>query len=279
MASLLAAAEPEHLTPHDLVTYSRCPHEMDLIHRWRAVEHGESPSAEPVKRAEMHSPLLPPPIGHLKVYEGRIDLDPSTILVYLDEHERGLPLLFPPERVRPDPRLRVHGANLVDTELRLSGRPDFVVRLPDGTPVPVEYKSTHLFNGRLGWHGRTFDVIQAIAECRLVDAVLGERPPRGIVLYGDSAGHGDHEGWMEVEYTEAEERWLRYALAGIRSDDRRPPVPVDRHCAPCEANRDGHCRYAAVRFGQDLNAGSMAETLRRPDARFRQWPSAERLNR
>jgi hypothetical protein len=201
---------------------------------------------ELIKSRDAHSPLLAPPLGHVRVFEGRIDLSLTDLLVYLDDHERGLPFLFPPERVRPDPRFRAHGLNLIDAELRLSGRPDFIVRHDDGAHIPVEYKTTHLFNGRGGWHGRTFDVIQVIAECRLVEAVTGSPPPRGVILYGDTAEEGDHEGWLEVEYGEAEVRWLKYALATIRADSLRRPVPFDRHCAPCEANRDQLCRYAAV---------------------------------
>lgn len=251
----LARPAVEHLTPHDLVTYSRCPFEMELMHRRHAHGVPAPESVGPILSGGAplrHSPLFTPPHGVVRVMEGRLDVFDSDTLVYVDEGEEDLPVLFPPERVRPDPAFRVHGVNLLDDELGLSGRPDFILRRAGGVLVPVEYKETHLF---LGWrsmhlesHGRGFDMLQAIAECRLVHAVSGVRPPYGIVLYGDRGADGEHEGWVEVPYTDAEERWLRAALVQIRTDTARSPVPTERNCAGCEPNRDGSCRYAAARY-------------------------------
>jgi hypothetical protein len=253
-APLLAA--PEHLTPHDLVTYSRCPYEMELQHRARAERlHGEAgASLPPMGGAPLrHSPLFPPPHDQVRVFDGRLDIFDSDLLVYEDEGEDDLPVFFPPERVRTDPVFRQHGPNLRDDELGLSGRPDYILRRAGGWFVPVEYKATHLF---LGWkslhlenHGRAFDLLQAIAECRLVHATTGVRPPYGVVLYGDRGSDGEHEGWVEVPYGEREEHWLRAALVQIRSDRERSPVPSERTCTPCEPNREGRCRFAVARVG------------------------------
>lgn len=259
MSVSVSLARPEHLTPHDLVTYSRCPHEMELLRARHASLHAPAPVA-PCTPAdvvpERHSPLFAPPLGRLRVFEGRLDVAPHDTLVYWDEGEDDLPVLFPAERVRLDPAFGHPGGTLLDDELGLSGRPDFVVRSPDGGLVPIEYKTTHLFLGlpeihhelHLASHGRSFDTIQAIAECRLVHAVTGHRPTHGLVLYGDVAGRGEHEGWVEVPYGDAEEHWLRAALLQVRTDGRRPPVPAERNCAACLPNRDGQCRYAAARF-------------------------------
>lgn len=252
----------EHLTPHDLVTYSRCPFEMELQHRLRQAHlHGgpapEMPGAggSPLR----HSPLFSPPQGAVRVFDGRLDLFPSDLLVYEDEGEDDLPVLFPPERVRPEETFRRHGVNLIDDEFGISGRPDFVLKRQGGLYVPVEYKATHLF---LGWkalhlenHGRAFDLLQAIAECRLVHAVTGVRPQYGIVLYGDRGSDGEHEGWVEVPYGEAEEHWLRAALTQIRTDRERAPVPSERNCGSCEPNREGCCRFAAVHYAGPHHAG------------------------
>lgn len=241
----------DHLTPHDLVTYSRCPHEMELTRLRSAPDVGILPAAvAQSKRAERTSPLLLPPLTHVSSHEGRIDLSPEDLLVYVDEHERGLPILFAPECIRLDPTLTRHGPNLVDGELRLIGRPDFVILRTDGNFVPIEYKATHLFPGHFGFHGRTFDVIQAIAECRLVQAVTGRTPPLGIVLYGDTFGSGDHEGWIEVPYTETEEHWLKYAVRQVRGDTERPPVPHERNCYSCQPNRDGLCQFSACGYSE-----------------------------
>lgn len=247
----------EHLTPHDLVTYFRCPHELELAHLRRATA-AAPPGAGPVALAvrtppdvvPLHrSPLEAPITTTLTFNEGRLDVFPTDTLVYEDEgEEEELPVLFAPGQVRPDPIFRRHNGNLVDNELGLSGRPDLILRRAGGVTVPLEYKGTHPFHDLHGTHGRTFDVIQLLAECRLVEAETGHRPPYGLLLYGDVAGDGTHEGWFQVPYGEREAGWLRYAAATVRGDAVRAPVPAERNCATCPPHRDGLCRYAAARY-------------------------------
>lgn len=255
----------EHLSPHDLVSYFRCPYEMEL-HRARrsSLLHGTAVATRtPVDVLPVrHSPLFPPPTIALRVFEGPVDLTATDLLVYVDTHERGLPVLFPPERVQPDPRFTGEHSNLIDPELGLSGRPDLIFRRGDAQFIPVEYKSTHLFVGYHTAHGRLFDVIQAIAECRLVEAAFGHAPPFGLVLYGDAERDGEHEGWVEIPYGEAERRWLHQALAQVRGDTLRPPAPSEGHCAHCEQNRDALCRFAAVPFAS-AHPAAMRDALPR----------------
>ncbi len=104
--------------------------------------------------------------------------------------------------------------------------------------------------------------MQAIAQCRLVEVAFGRRPPYGIVLYGDAAGDGQHEGWVEIPYGDAEAGWLRYALAQVRGDDVRAPVPAERNCGGCAPNGEGLCRYAAARY-EGPHHRSWAAGLRR----------------
>jgi hypothetical protein len=242
----------EHVTPHDLVTYSRCPYERELLRS----RHASLTTGHPVEARTpldvvplRHSPLFTPPTLGVIVNDGRLDVAPDDRLVYEDEGEENLPILFGDGQVQPDSRYRPPHSTLIDTALGLSGRPDYVIRRPHGEYVPVEYKSTHLFVGYHQSHGRTFDIIQAIAECRLVHVAFGQRPSHGIILYGDVAGDGLHEGWVQVPYGDAEERWLRAAVTQIRTDTRPAPVPADRNCVACTPNRDGLCRYAAARYG------------------------------
>lgn len=241
----------ESLTPHDLVAYFRCPHEMELIR----ASHGRTPDGAlgPVRTPENvvplhHSPLFAPPLGHLVVNEGRLDLNDKDVLVYEDDGEDGLPVLFPPERVRPDIRFSGHRGTLDDPEYGLRGRPDLIIQRADGSLVPLEYKSTHLFVGYHEAHGRLFDTVQVVAECRLVEAVFGRRVPYGIVLYGDENGGGVHEGWVRIPYGEAERSWLAVALRQVRADPERAPVPAERNCGGCEPNANGLCRFAATRY-------------------------------
>jgi hypothetical protein len=246
-------AEPvaEHLTPHDLVTYFRCPYEMELsraIHT-RTATGGPGTVRTPADVVPLHhSPMFSPPMGRVVVTEGRLDLDDRDILVYEDEGEDDLPMLFPPERVKLDARFRNGGRTLVDRELELAGRPDLIVQRADGSLVPVEYKETHLFVGYHEAHGRLFDTVQAIAECRLVETAFGRKVPYGIVLYGDEKGGGLHEGWVRIPYGDAEQGWLRAALRQVRDDTVRAPVPAERNCGGCEPNAEGQCRYAAARY-------------------------------
>ncbi len=255
------AAPAEHLTPHDLVAYFRCPHEMELekARRARDPSGGLGPIRTPPDVVPLrHSPLFAPPLAAVRVNEGRLAFTERDRLIYRDEGEDDLPMLFPPERVRLDGRFRAGHENLVDPELGVAGRPDLVIALSDRDLVPVEYKATHLFVGYHTAHGRLFDTVQAIAECRLVEAVFGRRPPYGIVLYGDSSGGGLHEGWVEVPYGEAEAAWLRAALLQIRSDVVRAPVPAERNCGGCEPNADGLCRFAAARYEGPHHRASFA---------------------
>ncbi|MCI4366077.1 MAG: hypothetical protein L3K10_08525, partial [Thermoplasmata archaeon] len=125
----------EGLTPHDLVTYFRCPHEMELsrANHSRFAGGALGPVRTPVDVVPLrHSPLFAPPLGHLIVYEGRLDLDEKDLLVYEDAGEDDLPVLFPPERVRPDVRFAGKGATLADPELGLRGRPDLIIQRADG---------------------------------------------------------------------------------------------------------------------------------------------------
>ncbi|MEM0129635.1 MAG: hypothetical protein QXG65_05705 [Thermoplasmata archaeon] len=245
------AVPVEHLTPHDLVAYFHCPHEMELgrvlreSHRTGAEVRPCTPA---VVRPLRHSPMFSPPLGPIEVVPGRLDLGDGDFLVYEDGGEDDLPVLFPPDRVRIDPRFAQPPHTLHDPELGFAGRPDLVIARPDGALVPLEYKATHLFLGYHEAHGRLFDTIQAIAECRLVEAAFGRRPPYALILYGDRAGDGAHEGFVRIPYTESDERWLRAALAQVRADTARAPVPAERNCAGCEPNGDGRCPYAVARY-------------------------------
>jgi len=241
----------EHLTPHDLVAYFRCPHEMELEKARKARGPGSllGPVRTPADVVPLrHSPLAPPPLGEIRVNPGRLAFAPGDRLVYRDDGEDDLPVLFAPEQESLDPRFRVGRENLVDADLGLAGRPDLVVALAGHDLVPLEYKSTHLFLGYHQAHGRLFDTVQAVAQCHLVESAFGRRPRYGIILYGDAQGDGLHEGWVEVPYGDAEAGWLRYALAQVRGDAIRAPVPAERNCGGCEPNADGLCRFAASRF-------------------------------
>jgi hypothetical protein len=251
MLAPLTVPTVEHLTPHDLVTYFRCPFEMELaraLHTQRTTG-ALGPVRTPLDVVPLRqSPLFSPPLGTLTVNEGRLDLFEGDRLIYSDPGEDDLPMLFPPEHVQIDPRFVNGHSTLVDPGWSFAGRPDFVVRQADGAVYPIEYKETHLFGGYHEAHGRLFDTIQAIAECRLVEVTFGRRPAFGVVLYGDESGDGVHEGWVQIPYGEPEQRWLKVALDQVRQDHTRAPVPALRNCGSCEPNAQGSCRFAVARY-------------------------------
>jgi len=251
MLAPLAVPAPEHLTPHDLVTYFRCPHEMELVRAMHAQRTTGSlgPVRTPLDVVPLRqSPLFAPPLGQIVVTEGRFDFFDDDRLVYEDLGEDNLPMFFPPEHVQIDPKFTNGHATLIDSAWGFAGRPDLVVRRGNGTLFPIEYKETHLFGGYHQAHGRVFDTIQAIAECRLVEVTFGHRPAFGVILYGDESGGGVNEGWVQIPYGDAEERWLKVAMDQVRSDASRAPVPALRTCGSCEPNAEGLCRFATARY-------------------------------
>jgi CRISPR-associated exonuclease Cas4 len=113
---------------------------------------------------------------------------------------------------------------LTDPELRLAGKPDYLVEQEDGRIVPVEIKSSPA--PELPWPGH---VMQLLAYCRLVEATFGIRPTHGILQYTDRA--------FSVDYTETLEQDLLDTLHEMNRDQRALEVDRDhqepRRCASC----------------------------------------------
>ncbi len=68
-------------------------------------------------------------------------------------------------------------ASLFDSELQLTGKPDYLVDNKDGI-LPVEVKSSHVTDAPYDSH-----IFQLAAYCRLVEKTYGKRPPYGIIHY------------------------------------------------------------------------------------------------
>ena len=70
---------------------------------------------------------------------------------------------------------------LTSRRYHLTGRPDYLVKTAEGV-VPIEAKST-----KCPADGRAYDshVMQLVAYCLLVEDVLGEHVPYGIIRYRD----------------------------------------------------------------------------------------------
>jgi CRISPR-associated exonuclease Cas4 len=119
---------------------------------------------------------------------------------------------------------------LTDPELRLAGKPDYLVEQENGRIVPVEIKSSPA--PALPWPGH---VMQLIAYCRLVEATYGVRPTYGILQYKDRA--------FSVEYTAPLEHDLLNTLQDMNKDHRAIEVDRDhndpRRCTSCGYRQ--HC--------------------------------------
>lgn len=94
---------------------------------------------------------------------------------------------------------------LYSSDLRLAGKPDYLVEMPDGTIVPMEVKS-----GRPPEQPHEGHLMQLIAYCALVEDDLGERPPYGLLRYSDRT--------FAIDYSVELENQLIELLALMRHD-------------------------------------------------------------
>ncbi len=112
-------------------------------------------------------------------------------------------------------------------DLRLVGKPDYLVETPDGDIIPVEVKSGNA--PAEPWDGH---VLQLAAYCLLVEEEYGKRPFYGILQYKDRA--------FAIDYTPELEDNLLNTLADMRDDAQYHDIPRDHNdpqrCAHCSMN-------------------------------------------
>ena len=118
-------------------------------------------------------------------------------------------------------------------ELRLVGRPDYLVREKDGSIVPVEVKSG--FAPLEPYDGH---VLQLAAYCLLVEEAHGIRPSHGILQYRDRA--------FAIDFTYELEGDLLDLLEVMREDALTEEVFRD-HDDPARCHSCGflsHCHQS-----------------------------------
>ena len=124
---------------------------------------------------------------------------------------------------------------LYTADLHLAGKPDYLVRQPNGSLVPVEVKSSPAPTQPHASH-----VLQLAAYCYLVESNYGARPPYGLIQYQDHA--------FQVEYTAELEDELLDTIALMREDLFAPHVPPQHNeksrCAAC--GHRPHCQERLV---------------------------------
>ena len=115
---------------------------------------------------------------------------------------------------------------LASARLGLSGRPDRLVRLRNGTIIPVEKKSsTRLYDSHR---------IQVGAYVLLIEEAYGLRPPYGIVVLGDGRE-------AKVPNTARLRRWTLNVADSVRGQRADPSQPARVRPTP------GQCRSCGVR--------------------------------
>jgi CRISPR-associated exonuclease Cas4 len=110
---------------------------------------------------------------------------------------------------------------LYDSDLRLTGKPDYVVTVR-GKPVPVEAKSMSSPSKPYLSH-----IMQLSAYCRLVESNFKLRPEKGIILYTDRA--------FELAYSRNLEKNLISTIEDIRASSQKPARSHDSsaRCKGC----------------------------------------------
>lgn len=113
----------------------------------------------------------------------------------------------------------LHAANL-----RLVGKPDYLVEQNDGAIIPVEVKSG--LAPDTPWEGQ---VLQLAAYCFLVETNYGVRPPYGIIQYKDRAFAVDYTADLEADLLDVLDE-----MRATRGDPDPEPYHGDgRRCAAC----------------------------------------------
>ncbi|NLZ26113.1 MAG: Dna2/Cas4 domain-containing protein [Chloroflexi bacterium] len=107
---------------------------------------------------------------------------------------------------------------LFDPNLRLVGKPDYVLRLANGALVPVDFKSTLAPVEPYRSH-----VFQVLAYCYLLEQNYGQKPPYGLIRYQDKS--------FEVPYDELEKETFLRLISQLRTVEASPDAPNRSHKA------------------------------------------------
>ena len=119
---------------------------------------------------------------------------------------------------------------LYDPQLKLTGKPDYILGLREGVLVPVEVKSMPAPAQPYATH-----IMQLAAYCLLLERTSGQRPPYGLLRY--------RERTFQVDYTPELEQTLLALIAEMRAAESQGEEPVRSHT---EASRCRGCGYREI---------------------------------
>lgn len=122
------------------------------------------------------------------------------------------------------------GELLSSSAYPLIGKPDYVVQVPDGRPVPIELKpGLHDVPAPYSNH-----IIQLAAYCLILEDYFEQAPTHGILRYADRE--------FTVEYTPAlRKKVIRLLTEMDRCSAQEPPALKNQRAAKCRA-----CAFQAV---------------------------------
>src|SRR5260370_5061000 len=120
-----------------------------------------------------------------------------------------------------------HPAPLISKRYRLSGKPDYLVRVKDGV-APVELKSSQSPSSGRPYDGHLF---QLAAYCLLVEDVCRVSVPYGLVKYEDRT--------IRVEYTPS----LRASLIALLDE-----IHTATLCGECHINHIQPSKFRSCGF-------------------------------
>jgi CRISPR-associated exonuclease Cas4 len=140
----------------------------------------------------------------------------------IDEHKRALGL---PEGELVYEDADGRGEPLSSSEYPLVGKPDYIVQLPDGRPVPIELKlNVHDVTAPYSNHQ-----VQIAAYCLILEDYFPQAPTHGILRYADRE--------FTVEYTPALRKKVIRLLGqmALCSEQEQPPLARQRaaKCRVC----------------------------------------------
>lgn len=108
------------------------------------------------------------------------------------------------------------GEPLSSSEYPLVGKPDYIVQLPDGRPVPIELKP----NVQDVTAPYSNHQIQVAAYCLILEDYFAQAPTHGILRYSDRE--------FTIEYTPALRRKVIRLLGQMALCNEQEPPPLAR---------------------------------------------------
>jgi len=112
----------------------------------------------------------------------------------------------------------------------LAGKPDYVVKLPDGRPVPVELK-LNVHDATAPYSNHT---IQVAAYCLILEDYFVPAPTHGILRYADRE--------FTVEYTSAlKKKVIRLLTEMAKCSEQQPPPLARQRASKCRI-----CTFQAI---------------------------------